>query len=133
MTDNNETERPPTKARLIRLLRQFESDGYSQYLGHTCRISNLTCGYAEKFLAVLPKGKVLPKIAPDGEGGLVMAWEAPEATTLITVDGAYLSAVFGAGLPHAIYIDPIIFDGPRIPNEILHVIPNVAAAKEPTP
>lgn len=114
-----------TKDRLLHLLRKFESIGFSHDAGCEGRISHATRSFAEKFLYLLPMGKRLPKIAPDGEGGLIMAWEGQGEPILATVDGPRLHAVIAAGTQDAKYFDDLPFDGPDIPDEILNAIPGM--------
>ena len=114
-----------TKDRLLHLLRKFERIGFSHDASCEGRISPITRSFSEKFLRLLPMGKALPKITPDGEGGLIMAWEGQGETVLVTVDGSRLHAVIAAGTQDAQYIDDCPFDGSDIPDDILNVIPGM--------
>lgn len=78
---------------------------------------------AEGFLEALPRHKQLPRVAPDGEGGLLMAWDVPgEGRTLITVGDWVLYAVARAGTAQAHYFDDTPFEE-VIPDELLAAIP----------
>lgn len=78
---------------------------------------------AESFLDALPRNKGLPKVIPDGEGGLVMAWAFPgQPRTLVTLADWTLYPVVRAGSPQAAYLPDTPFDG-VIPDEVLAVIP----------
>lgn len=113
-----------TKGRLIHLIRRFEQFGFSHDREHISHLSVATRDFGEKFLELLPTKKALPKISPDGEGGLTMAWEECERALLVIVDGALLHAVIGAGTSQAQYVDDISFNTPAIPAAILNAIPD---------
>ncbi len=87
-------------------------------------VSDETARAAQSFLDALPADRELPKVAPDGEGGLYMAWERiGEATVVIGVIGLLLYAVVGPGTPRSRHIPETAFDGTSIPMEILGEIP----------
>lgn len=83
---------------------------------------------SEAFVRVLPANKELPKICPDGEGGLMLVWQAPDNddhTFMLTVHGMTLHGVTCAGTPNAECIDDIPFEPNQgIPQRILDCIPN---------
>ncbi len=108
---------------LIGLASRFAIDGLSWEAGQSVGISAATEHAARQFLNVLPSGKALPKISPDGEEGLLMVWERNGDPLLITVDDLRLHAVVGATTPHAEYFANIPFDEPEIPQHILDAIP----------
>ena len=105
------------------LTRRFAKDGLSWTAGNSFVISSPTEHAAQLFLSTLPSGKALPKISPDGEGGLLMVWERDGDPLLITVDDLRLHAVIGATTGHAEYMNDIPFDRPEIPQAILDAIP----------
>ena len=79
---------------------------------------------AQRFLEVLPTHRELPRVAPDGDGGLYMAWEKPGQTTVVV--GIVDNAVYGVvapGTPKSRHIPEEEFDGENVPPEILSVIP----------
>ncbi|MCM3563716.1 hypothetical protein [Hydrogenophaga intermedia] len=78
---------------------------------------------AQGFINALPRGRTLPKLAPDGEGGVVLAWEVPNrGRTLITIADWEAYAVSDAGTKQAQYFDDMPIDG-IIPDSLLSVIP----------
>ena len=79
---------------------------------------------AQRFLEVLPPDRELPRVAPDGDGGLYMAWEKLGQTTVVV--GIVDNAVYGVvaqGTPKSRHIPEEEFDGENVPPEILSVIP----------
>ena len=79
---------------------------------------------AKYFFHLLPASRALPKISPDGEGGLMMIWECNGNPLLVTVDNRRLHAVTSATTPRAQYHDDVPFDDvSEIPQVILDAIP----------
>jgi hypothetical protein len=79
---------------------------------------------AQRFLDVLPPDRELPRVAPDGDGGLYMAWEKPDQPTVVV--GIVDNAVYGVvapGTPQSRHIPEEEFDGENVPPEILSAIP----------
>lgn len=104
--------------KLSALLDQFHSEGFAFDRQHISRISADTL-LAAKLMFDKMRGLVPPpKIAPDGEGGLVLAWQAP-TTTLVVVSGWVLGVVTKAGTPEATYTDDVRYDGDSIPDMVL--------------
>lgn len=86
------------------------------------QITRTSMHAAEAFIEALPRVKKLPKVAPDGEGGVLMAWERRQGRTLVTVADWMLYVVAKAGTPWAFYLDDMTFDE-NIPSDVLTVIP----------
>jgi hypothetical protein len=113
-----------TRQALIRLVRRFADVGLSWVAGQSAKITVSTQLTAQVFLRALPASKALPKISPDGEGGLVMVWDGTTGPLLLTIDGFHLHAVIGATTPQAEYVDNAPFGlGRNIPQRILDSIP----------
>lgn len=89
----------------------------------TSRVSARNIDDALRFVSYLPANKILPKVAPDGEGGVVFAWEGLESDTLVVIEKGFISAVIRATRPDAEYFHNIPFDCDQIPSEILQAIP----------
>lgn len=86
-------------------------------------ISKTSMHTAQCFIEALPQGKHLPKISPDGEGGVLFAWAvAGHGRTLITLSDWMAYAVADAGTPAARYLSDTPFEG-VIADELLAVIP----------
>lgn len=99
---------------LLRVLARFGAEGM---------ISMSTLQAAELFVQAFPRGKQLPIVAPDGDGGVLMAWAVPgQGRTLVTVADSMLFVVSRAGAPDAEYLPDLTFDG-VIAEEVLAIIP----------
>jgi len=107
-----------TKEALIDLTRKFSVDEYEGII-----VDETSVNSAVAFLLALPNSCMLPQIAPD-EDGVLMVWERPQRATIITFVGHELHAVDNAGSPTSNHITPIGFDGVHIPDEIARCIPS---------
>jgi hypothetical protein len=113
-------------SRLCSLISRFHKEGFSIGDGDTVDISQSTKEAAISFLHILPESITLPKISPDGESGLVMAWKQPDnKSTLLTVDGWLLHLVLAPADTDEDYLDDITFDGSQIPMEILDKLSSI--------
>ncbi|MGH7077506.1 MAG: hypothetical protein ACREFU_05355 [Acetobacteraceae bacterium] len=109
---------------LIDLVHRFARQGLAWAEGDRGRISATTEGTAERFLTAIPMRKALPRISPDGEGGLMMVWESPADRLLVTIDECLLQVVVAAATPRATYLNDLSFDGAEIPRNVLAAIPD---------
>ncbi len=79
---------------------------------------------AQGFLEVLPTDRELPRVAPDGDGGLYMAWENPgQPTVVVGIVDNEVYGVVAPGTPESRHIPEEEFDGENVPPEILTAIP----------
>lgn len=81
--------------------------------------------YAElvSLLEAIPPRKRLPVVSPDGEGGLTLAWPAPDGgRTLVNVGDGMLNVVLRSGTPDSTYMPDVPFRG-TIPSNLLAHIP----------
>ena len=109
---------------MIALIGRFAVSGLSWRAGEMARITPTTRSVSEAFLRALPSGKALPKISPDGEGGLMMVWEGSGRPFVLIVDDLRLHGVIAAGTPQAEYIDDMPLDSAQVlPDSILDAIP----------
>lgn len=115
--------RDKARRALIDLTRKFFVQGFSWSAGAAVRISEDTTNAAAAFLLALPSGAALPKISPDGEGGLLMVWEYRGDLVIAVIDGWRIHLVARATTPDALYLDDRPFDGEQIPKAILESIP----------
>ena len=99
---------------LIGVIARFANEG---------EISKPTLQAAVAFLDGIPNLSVLPKVAADSDGGVLMAWSVPgQARTLVTVADGMVHAVARAGTAEATYFPDMPFDG-TVPAEVLQIIP----------
>jgi len=109
---------------MIALLQRFARFGFSWRAGEPAKITPTTHQVSEAFLRALPAAKAFPKIAPDGEGGLLMIWERSGKRFLLTINDLRLHGVIAVGAPDAEYIDGMPLDLVQvIPDKILDAIP----------
>jgi hypothetical protein len=87
-------------------------------------IDSLSAETAIAFILRLPPDRAFPKIAPDGEGGLMLVWDSSERKTLVTIDRVVLLLVSEAGRPNSHHFRPLRFDGDAIPAILLEHIPS---------
>jgi hypothetical protein len=117
-----ELEHARARAALIRLLERHEFQGLSYDSGSCGEMNPDTVRFARKLLSQLKSKHMLPRIAPDGEGDLMMVWDNPP-TLLVTVEGKALHAVLHPGSPRSRHIPPVEFVGEAVPGEIAAFIP----------
>lgn len=93
-----------------------------QKLERHAAVSNASHEAAIVLIDALPRTAPLPKVAPDGDGGLLLAWTlASGARTLVTIDGWTIHCVSHAGTEMAEYSDDLAFHG-TIPTEVQEAI-----------
>ena len=98
---------------LASVIRKFERHATVSSVSHEAAIA---------FVDALPRTAPLPKVAPDGDGGLFLAWTLESgARTLVTIDGWTIHCVSRAGTEKAKYYDDLAFDGTR-PAEVQEAI-----------
>jgi hypothetical protein len=86
-------------------------------------ITRSTMYAAETFIEALPRNKDLPQVAPDGEGGLTLAWTVHgHGRTVIALADWMLYPVARAGTNQALYLNDAAFSG-VIPDDVLALIP----------
>ncbi|NMV41824.1 hypothetical protein [Ralstonia insidiosa] len=108
---------------LLVLIDQFASDGFSCVGERASTISKETAQSARSlFSSVLPAGR-LPKIAPDGEGGLIALWDSTTSPIVLVIDNWRLHLVKNAATPQAEYFDDLPFDGESVPQVVSESIP----------
>jgi hypothetical protein len=78
---------------------------------------------ANRFLRALPIDCELPKVAPDGEGDILLVWEPPAGNCIVIVEGDNLHMVDQPGTRSATHVHNQKFLGDWIPVSILHAIP----------
>ncbi len=88
---------------LASVVQKFEKHAVVSSVSHEAAIT---------FFDALPRSAPLPKVAPDGDGGLLLAWTLKSgARTLVTIDGWTLHCVSRTGTEMAEYSDDLAFDG----------------------
>jgi hypothetical protein len=96
------------------VLKRYETDG---------DITRSTYDAAKAMLEALPRDKALPRVAPDGDGGLMTTWSLEDRSrTLLTIDGWFFHCVSGARTQNVTYHDVFEFDGGNLPGWMLQVL-----------
>jgi hypothetical protein len=88
------------------------------------RIDYISAETAKDFIYQLPPDRAFPKVAPDGEGGIMLVWDSPQCKELITIDRNILFLIENPGQPNSYHFNPLRFDGERIPSIILERLPH---------
>jgi hypothetical protein len=86
-------------------------------------IDSLSAETAIAFIQQLPSDRAFPKLAPDGEGGIMFVWREQSPRALITADKGKLLLIANPGQPDSHHFRPLNFDGETIPALILEKIP----------
>lgn len=100
--------------------RLFNESNASDY--EDVRMSKAACVAGKLVIDALPVGSKLPKIAADGDGGLIFAWLSPQRAMLLTLDGTALHFVDHAGTPGAVYFDKLPFSRHTLPDEVADAV-----------
>ena len=86
-------------------------------------IDRVSAETALAFIRRIPADRAFPKLAPDGEGGLMFVWDSQERKAMITVDRAFLLLVMDPGQPNSHHFTPLRFDGETIPAIVIEALP----------
>jgi hypothetical protein len=113
-----------TQRNLIQLIKRFEVEGFSFGLDEEIRCDAASAEAASAFIRALPAQYLLPKIAPDGEGGIILAWENAERELVMSVCGWTLYPVINP-LSKPEHLNSLNFDGEKIPDQILRHLPTI--------
>jgi hypothetical protein len=110
------------RTRLISAIRALKSEA-PNWSGEQRTVNAGSALTAEKFLQCLSSQHRLPKIAADGEGDVMLVWDDPKNSCIVTIEPRTLHMVLHPGTPQAKQIDAIQFLGLRIPPNILGHLP----------
>jgi hypothetical protein len=111
-------ERERMRNMLITSIHRFAAETAEAY-----RITPETAEAAVALIKAFRNSMQLPKIAPDGEGGLMAVWEGEYPPIALVVDNWKMHIVTGAATAHAEYFDDLPFDGVHLPKELLDFVP----------
>lgn len=117
-------EQQAQRLALARVVKKIENFGMSARVENPMKITSDTSAASIKFIGELPKFAQLPKVAPDGEGRLMLSWEADENNPLLLIiEDWKMHLVTGAGTENADCISDLRFDGETIPEAVVAAIP----------
>lgn len=111
-------ERERTIRALRNLIHRFARDGFTWPTGESITLPMDTAAAANRLLDLLPEQIPLPKVGPEEEGGLVLAWEANSGTHLLILDGWRYDLVENAGTRQARYFDNQRFEYGSMPEPL---------------
>lgn len=116
-------DRRKEREMLLSLIHSFATEGFSRSFESDGKITSDTAEASKLFFGLLPFDAQTPAILPDGEGGLVVAWERSSNPTILIIDDWHLHVIKNATTPQAEYFENLPFDGENIPNAVLKAIP----------
>jgi hypothetical protein len=111
------------RAKLIGVIKHLATNPISWTERDPIHIDKLSAETTIGFIYQLPPDRAFPKVAPDGEGGIMLIWDNPPQKELITVDRTTLLLIDNPGQPNSYHFRPRRFDGERIPPIILERLP----------
>ena len=115
-------ERQRILERMHHLIDRFATEGFGWDAESACTITPDTARAAKMFLDLIPHAAMLPRIAPDGDGGLTVVWERNGNHDLLVIEDWTIHIVRNAATNHAQYEDNIRFDGQRLPDPVKPLI-----------
>jgi hypothetical protein len=107
---------------LVHLAGRFLTEGFTSSSSGTPTITSDTAKAFRALLSHLPAGSSLPRIAPDGEGGLLLHWDNASQEVLAVLDNWTLHIVEAPTTLHARYHDPIAVEEGAPPKDLLKAI-----------
>jgi hypothetical protein len=115
-----------TKGKLIESILVFGEHNLDQLANDSLVISSRSLHTALDLLRRLPNRVVLPRFAPDSEGGVILSWTTFGETMLTIVEDAMLHFVFNAGSADAVYVDDVPYEDGTIPEILLEWLERAA-------
>jgi hypothetical protein len=108
-----------TRTELVAAIKYIAKTPITWSEHEAAAVDTLSAETALAFVRQLPRDRAFPKIAPDGEGGIMLVWNK----ALITVSQSRLFLVANPGQPDSYHFQPLRFDGERIPAIVLEKLP----------
>ena len=110
------------KEQLKALITQLELEGLSSFPNDSELVTTQTGRNARQFIDLISDKYELPKVAPDGEGGLVFGWEKDDtASVVVGFTNKAIFAVQAPGTSNSKYFDEVSYCG-TIPSDILDIL-----------
>ena len=91
-------------------------------LGWCQSVKSFSLGRAATFIGSLPTNRLLPRVAADDEGDVLLLWDTVAGAVGLTVEGFYLHLSVNPGA-NSRHLGPLLFSGTNIPSEVLAEIP----------
>jgi hypothetical protein len=112
-----------TRAELVAAIKYIAKTPITWSEREAAAVDSLSAETALAFVRQLPRDRAFPKIAPDGEGGIMLVWNSQQCKALITVSQSRLFLIANPGQPDSHHFQPLRFDGERIPAIVLAELP----------
>ena len=107
LIDEHVTEFSKEIWKRVELLYEFADGGGGLSCDSESRVDKESLYSARNFLLSLPETFPLPKIYPDGDGGIMFVWSTPTKSTIMVIEGIVFHLVKNAGSDQAEYFDGI--------------------------
>jgi hypothetical protein len=109
---------------LLALIHQLAGVGFSRVAGRVEPVTATAAASAKAFISMLPQGAKLPRVVPDGEGGLMAIWGDGVGELMAIIDDAHIHFVVHPTAPNAKYYDDVPFSGSDflLPPEVLEIL-----------
>lgn len=117
-TSREAIQRNPEVRKLLGVLHRLTR--HSSIAGEMS-VARQSLAFADALIRHLPINRILPKVAADEDGDILMFWEEPNRCAL-TIAGSQLLMVVNPGAKSE-HIDPVTYSGGHIPPAILARIP----------
>jgi hypothetical protein len=115
-----EIEARKRRDQLVKTLGQLPN--IASQFGWCQSVKSFSLHQAAVFISNLPTNRMLPKVAADDEGDILLLWDKAVGAIGLTVEGYHLHLSINPGADST-HIGPVLFSGPNIPPEILAEIP----------
>lgn len=117
-----EVKRLVSKNKLISLLGVFHEHGYSAVAHRNVKISKQSLEASAAFLQLLPETTPMPHVLPDGEDGVILAWDGKDKKTFVTIENWVVHCVQDQVGVERRYIDNVDFRPNKIPDQVLSAL-----------
>lgn len=113
------------RKRLLNLIDTFATDGVSFAAQGYIPVSDDSRRTAVLLIKSLPRQALLPRIAPDEDGGLVMVWASGSEKVIVSIEDSRIYCVEHAGTDRAEYHDDLQLEAEQIPAEVISAIRSI--------
>jgi hypothetical protein len=111
------------KAQLLAIISEYLGGAPAWDGGDAIAVSPGAVQTARRFISALPENRALPRVAPDGEGDVLLVWPPDQGDCIVTVEPAHVHLVTNATTRASRHVDAVPFNGERIPFELLRYLP----------
>ena len=108
---------------LAQLIQYFAATGLTWSDQEARPIEQASMETALAVIGAIPHTRALPKVTPDGEGGVMLVWDSEGSKAMITVAGTTLFPVIDPGEATSEHMQELVFAGDALPIQLLGMIP----------